>query len=200
MNRIANGDYWQELLHKYYCREAFIKDIEVMFSKKYESELRSVFKYVLNIPILTKTTNIPKYRMYYGTDSTDGLFLMVDQMNKTWKNVLKAADHGQQDLFAEEKENAISNSLHVFFQIDLKSEVEKILIGTPYINMRDLFVNIILVAGITYSCSDFRSQIRLLEDANFISIHREEEKTTTGKISKALDFEKRNIFIERKIK
>jgi hypothetical protein len=138
--------------------------------------------------------------MYYGTDSTDGLFLMVDQMNKTWKNVLKAAEYGQQDLFAEEKENAISNSLQVFFQMDFKSEIEKILSVTPYINMRDLFVNIIRVAGITYSCSDFRNEIRSLEDANFISIHREEEKTATGKISKSLDFEKKNVFIERKVK
>jgi three-Cys-motif partner protein len=198
MNNIANGDYWQNLLYKYYRKEALIKDIEVEFSKQYETELRGVFKYVLNIPILTKTTNIPKYRMYYGTDSIDGLFLMVDQMNKTWKNVLKVTERGQQDLFAEEKEKMISSHLKVFFQIDFKSEVERILYITPYINMRDLFVEIVHVAGIAYSCSDFRKEIRMLEDGDFISVYREEEKTTTGKISNALDFEKKNIFIERK--
>jgi three-Cys-motif partner protein len=196
MNNIANGDYWQKLLHSYYGREAFLKDIEKDFSKKYESELKKIFDYVLNIPILTKSTNIPKYRMYYGTNSKDGLFLMVDQMNKTWKNVLQLVNNGQQDLFSKEAETSISNSLQVFSPIDFKLEVSSLLSPPQSLDMKDLFVKIAEKCGITYTCSDFRKEIRKLEQDGFIKIIREFETTSTGKPSIDLGFEKNTIFIE----
>jgi three-Cys-motif partner protein len=196
MNKIANDDYWQSLLKTYYCREASLHDVEIQFAKKYENELKKIFKYVVNIPILTKTQNIPKYRMYYGTNSTDGLFLMVDQMNKTWKNILKSVNNGQQELFAEQVEMSISSALKVFVPIDLKAEIKNMIPPQHPFNMKDLYLKIIERSGITYSTSEYKREIKKLEECDFIKISREREKTSTGKVSNSFDFEKSTIFIE----
>jgi three-Cys-motif partner protein len=197
MNNIANGDYWQRLIHEYYHNQEKLKNIEIVFSQKYENELKKIFKYVVNIPILNKTTNIPKYRMYYGTNSTDGLFLMVDQMNRTWKNILKITSHGQNELFGEKSEVSISKYLKVFFPIDYKEYLDKLFHEKKYIDMRSLYVKIIEISGITYSTSEYRKEIRSLEEKGYIKIQRENERTSTGKLSHALNFEKQDIVIER---
>jgi three-Cys-motif partner protein len=197
MNNIANGDYWQSLISNFYSDRTKLKDIEIEFSNKYEAELKKIFKFVVNIPITHRITNIPKYRMYYGTNSNDGLFLMVDQMNRTWKNILQISSQGQNELFDQKSESSISSSLRVFFPIDFKREIKKIFDVTPSINMRDLYVKIIEISGITYSISEYRNEIKTLEKENFIRILRENKKTVTGKISHSLSFEKENIFIER---
>jgi three-Cys-motif partner protein len=197
MNNIANGDYWQSLIREFYNTQEKLKNIEIVFSQKYENELKRIFKYVVNIPIINKSTNIPKYRMYYGSNSTDGLFLMVDQMNRTWKNLLKIASCGQNELFEEEAEISVSRYLKVFFPIDYKANMNELFNGKNSIDMRSLYVRIIEISGITYSTSEYRKEIRSLEEEGYIKIHRKNERTTTGKLSHALNFEKQDIFIER---
>jgi three-Cys-motif partner protein len=197
MNNIANGDYWQGLIREFYNNQEKLKNIEIAFSQKYESELKKIFKYVVNIPVINKTTSIPKYRMYYGSNSTDGLFLMVDQMNRTWKNILKIASHGQNELFNEESEVSVSKYLKVFFPIDYKASMDKLFNEKNSIDMRSLYVRIIEISGITYSTSEYRKEIRTLEEEGYIKIQRENARTTTGKLSRALNFEKQDIFIER---
>ena len=197
MNNIANGDYWQELVRIHYDNNEKIKNLEKSFSKRYEGELKKVFKFVINIPINNKITNIPKYRIYYGTNSIDGLFLMVDQMNRTWKSILHLTSQGQGELFGDKEETSISRSLRVFFQIDFKSELNRLFSTKHSVNMCDFYVDVIERTGITYSRSEYRNEIRTLEKENFIKIYRKNEKTSTGKLSHALDFEKQDIFFER---
>jgi three-Cys-motif partner protein len=197
MNNVANGDYWQRFIHEFYNNQEKLKNVEIAFSQKYESELKKIFRYVVNIPVINKTTNIPKYRMYYGSNSTDGLFLMVDQMNRTWKNILKIASRGQNELFDEKSEAGVSKHLKVFFPIDYKANIDKLFAEKNSTDMRSLYVRIIELSGITYSIGDYKKEIRMLEEKGCIKIQREKERTATGKLSHALNFEKQNIFIER---
>jgi hypothetical protein len=53
------------------------------------------------------------------------------------------------------------------------------------------------MSGITYSTGEYRKEIKSLEEEGYIKIQRENERTTTGKLSRALNFEKQDIFIER---
>jgi hypothetical protein len=53
------------------------------------------------------------------------------------------------------------------------------------------------MSGITYSNSEYRKEIRTLEKDGYIKIKRENERTSMGKLSDALNFEKQDIFIER---
>jgi hypothetical protein len=122
---------------------------------------------------------------------------MVDQMNKTWKNILHLTSKGQGELFDEKTETSISSSLQVFFPINFKDELKNQFVMKSSINMCDFYVDIIQRTGITYSRSEYRNEIRALENEKFINIYREHEKTNTGKISHSLDFEKQDIFIKR---
>jgi three-Cys-motif partner protein len=197
MNNIANGDYWQSLIRNHYDNYEKMKDFEIAFSQKYKNELKNLFRFVINIPIKNKITNIPKYRIYYGTNSIDGLFLMVDQMNRTWKNILSLTSHGQGELFGEKTKTSISSSLQVFTPVDFKSELNNLFTAKHSVNIRDFYIDVIERTGITYSRSEYRQEIKTLEKEKFIKIRRENEKTATGRPSHALDFEKQDIFIER---
>jgi len=196
MNNIANGNYWQEMIKTHYDQNKKFIDIEMDFSKEYENELKKLFRFVINIPIKNKITNIPKYRIFYGTNSIAGLFLMVDQMNRTWKNILHITSKGQGELFSEKTESSISHSLQVFFPIDFKSELHTLLSKNNSINMRDFYIGIIQKTGITYSSSEYRKIIKDLEKEKIIKINRKNKTTETGKESTAFDFEKQDIFIE----
>ena len=89
MNIIAGGDYWIDILSKYNSGENDMFKTEELFVSEYTNKLKQIFKYVVSIPIKLKITNLPKYRMIFGTNHTDGLILMAGNMNKKWKQILE---------------------------------------------------------------------------------------------------------------
>jgi len=198
MNSVANGDYWQRLVNSYYHKEMDLKKAEISFAESYSSELQKVFKYVINVPIKDKVTNIPKYRMFYGTNSSAGLFLMVDQMHKAWDKVLHSCANCQCDLFEDKSEYSISSSLKVFTPISIENELLQLLKKNESISMKEYFIEIINKCGITYSCGEYRTEIGKLEQAGKITVCRSKPLTDNGRPSKALDFEKQEILIKRK--
>lgn len=78
LNSIANGEYWQDILAKYHLGEYNMFKAEELFVSEYIKRLKNekVFKYTVNIPVKLNTTNIPKYRLIFGTNHYEGLFLM----------------------------------------------------------------------------------------------------------------------------
>lgn len=197
MNAIANGDYWQKII-KDCSKSGSYKIAESLFAEQYKKELEKVFKYVVNVPIKEKASHIPKYRMYFGTDSDDGLILMADQMNKAWNEILKLDTKFQGDLFSQSGEFSIGCTLEVFEKRDVAKELIEFLNINNRTNAKAYYVDLIRRTGITYSPSTFREILHDLEDKKNIVIHRKEEITKTGKKSTAINFEKKEIFLERK--
>lgn len=99
LNKIAGGDYWQSILDKYNSGVITMNKAEELFAFKYLEKLKKVFKYVVNIPIKEKAKNIAKYRLIFGSNHEDALILMVDQMNRTWKQFIKNENDGQSSIF-----------------------------------------------------------------------------------------------------
>ena len=195
MDNVANGDYWRNLVVKHYAERVDLKIIETEFAEKYTKELNKIFKHVIQIPIKDKVTNFPKYRMFYGSNSDHGLFLMVDEMHKAWSKILETSRKGQGELFEEKSEAGISSNLKVFTNYNIEVELPKLLEEINRIEMREYFVKVINESGITYSISEFRGSINRLENAKKINVIRENKITGNGKESHALDFEKQKIIL-----
>ena len=61
---------------------------EEKFINRYIEQMKKLFKYLVSIPIKLKTKNIPKYRLIFCTNHEDGLILMANSMDRTWKKIL----------------------------------------------------------------------------------------------------------------
>lgn len=197
MNSIANGDYWRKLIEKHYTEGIDLKIIETEFAEMYKKELKTIFKHVIQIPIKDKVTNRPKYRMFYGSNSDHGLFLMVDEMHKAWSEILKIDRKGQGEFFEENSESGVSRNLKVFVEYNIEGELLKILEKEKQITMREYFVRVINASGITFSISEYRAIIKILEDSKIIEVIRENKMTITGRESHAFDFEKQKIVLKK---
>ena len=99
MNEIANGDYWQTIIIDYKMGKIKMFQAEEKFANDYVKQLSGLFKYISHIPIKLKSKNIPKYRLIFGTNYKEGIFLMVDEMNKIWKEMLRSERNMQEVLF-----------------------------------------------------------------------------------------------------
>ena len=82
LNRIAGGDYWQEIVDKYKTNAIDISAAEKQFAEEYKMVLRKKFRYVLDMPIRLHAANKPKYRMVYATNHPDGCVLMADNISR----------------------------------------------------------------------------------------------------------------------
>ena len=63
--------------------------------------------------------------------------------------------------------------------------------------MREYFVRVINASGITFSISEYRAIIKILEDSKIIEVVRENKVTITGRESHAFDFEKQKIVLKK---
>lgn len=195
MNKIANGEYWQDILRD--CKNHKIKTYraEELFIEKYVEQLEILFEYVVNIPIKIKTKNIPKYRMIFCTNSYDGLFLMNDFMHKKWKEILEKERRGQQ----------------VFFEFDFPgffnhdhSNIKECAIGIlkkekKPILLKELYVQLIKKYGISFLISDYRDIIKEMRKSK-IEIIYSPKRTPTGKIPTLLDYNNRRYKISLGLK
>jgi len=83
MNAIASGAYWQDILKKYNAGQITMQDTEKHFVEEYQKQLGKVFQYVVNIPVKKKRNNLPKYRLFFGTNHPDGLLLWRRRSSRT---------------------------------------------------------------------------------------------------------------------
>ncbi|MFO7871429.1 MAG: three-Cys-motif partner protein TcmP [Kiritimatiellia bacterium] len=99
LDEIAGGDFWQAIIDQYYARNTTFREAEARFSAGYCERLKGVFAYSLSMPIKTKISNIPKYRIVYGTNHPHGLILMSDNMFRRWQEFKECDRKGQMVLF-----------------------------------------------------------------------------------------------------
>jgi hypothetical protein len=187
MNRVANGDYWLNILYEYNDGGISFSDAEEFFVACYTEELKRLFDHVVNIPIKLKIKNIPKYRMIFCTNHADGLILMADEMNKVWKNIVEQERCGQGVLFEFDFPCAMKdgNSLENIMLEIIGSDRH---IG---ISLKQLLIQLIKHYGISYSIKDYTEQVIEMEKQN--RILRIPEYTTTGKITTSMNYKKYTI-------
>ena len=186
MNIIAGGDYWIDILSKYNSGENDMFKTEELFVNEYTNKLKQIFKYVVSIPIKLKITNLPKYRMIFGTNHKDGLILMAGNMNKKWKQILESDRKGQLVFFDEFSDESIIG------KINLEEGIVDLLKQTGEIELQQLIVNLIERYGISFSESEYKKKIKELE-GKIVSISREPSTTPTGRKAIALNYKKYKI-------
>lgn len=105
LDRVAGGHYWVDIVEAYKDQRMTIYEAEAAFAEQYCNNLRSIFRYVLNMPIKTKANNLPKYRMIHATNHIDGCLLMVDNMYNRLELLKSIQENGQISLFKVDLNN-----------------------------------------------------------------------------------------------
>ena len=191
MNAIANGSYWQELLAEYSKGAISMTAAERNFSEAYINEMKTIFRYVVNIPIKAKRSHLPKYRLIFGTNSEDGLLLVADKMSRTWTDFVERERKGQQLLFDEiDFPDATSIGLAK------PEEVIWDLLSTSN-DLKVLLVKLIEKYGICYSESKLKEYCKKMEKDGEIVVTRHPSRTPTGKVSSSWEYKKYKIVVRR---
>ncbi len=194
MNGIAAGDYWQDILTKKNNGEISMFQAEEYFMKEYSEKIQEIYKYTVNIPIRKKTEQLPKYRLLFGTNHTDGLFLMVEQMNKAWKEILNNARGGMKILFDE----FLFPDMTVVSNFDVEADIFNYLSAAGEILYEDLLVTLIEKYGISYYEKEYREKIKGFEKDNKLLVRRQPPLTPKGKPARSWDYKKFKIYLRLK--
>lgn len=190
MNCIANGEYWQHIIEQYRNREITMHQAEEFFTQEYKKRICGIFRFVIDIPIKTRTRNIPKYRLIFATNKDDGLILMADNMCKRWKDIKEQEVHGQISIFEYMPEVDTLDS------IDLKSGILNTIKkhGKPIL-LKELIVELIERYGISFTEKELKGAIRAM-DGSQIDITWDPEKTRTGRKITSMDYDLYKITVE----
>lgn len=189
LDEIAGGDYWRDIIARYYSGKIDMSQAEEEFVSEYCARLRKIFKYVVNIPIKTKLGNIPKYRIVFGTDHEDGLLLMVDNMNKRWVAFREEASNNQSYLFEMDFPDPSK-------QFDCWRVEEKIAsLLDSEIELKDLLVELVKHFDISFSTGDYKTKLKGME-GNQIVVKRDPAFTTTGKARSSWDHMSKDFSIK----
>ena len=180
LDEIAGGSYWREIISRYNIHQKMQK-AEEEFIDKYCERLRTVFSYVVNIPIKAKLKHIPKYRIVFGTDHEDALLLMVDNMNRRWAKFREEARNNQCALFEIDFPNPSKQGACR----DVEKEIVSLI--NPEIELKDLLVKLAQKFGINFSTTDYKDCLKSMV-GNQIEITRNPPLTpATGKPSSSWD-------------
>lgn len=192
MNRVANGDYWQDILHEYYkdkqnnIKSNLFLEAENKFMKEYCNQLRKIFKYVINIPIKIKTGNISKYHMVFTTNNHHGYIEMAHNMYKRWENICEKERGGQISLFDYEKINIDGGFLSENIRVNLLKYITKS--PRPYY---EILCEYIKNNGIFFNLSKINTEMKIMENENIVQITRFPSITRTGKKAAWIDYRRR---------
>jgi three-Cys-motif partner protein len=191
MNRIAGGDYWGDIIRDFKGDKISANMAENDLATKYMDELGRRFRHVVNIPIKVTTDSIPKYRLFFGTNSHHGLFLMVDEMNKIWKRIIDKSRDGQGHLF-----NYDFPDMALLKGFSLEGDI------TEYIarhggkaSALEVTTGLIEKYGITFSVGDYTRKYKEMDGKSLI-ITRFPPLTPTGRKSTSMDWDANRIELE----
>lgn len=187
MIKIANGNYWIEIVKKYHegCYDIF--EAERIFLEKYIKELKNVFTYVYCIPIKKSKSNLSKYQMIFATNHKDGAMLMADIMIKCNNEIQTEINKGQVWLF--DYNYSLNN---------IEKNLLDVLDNNNLINLKDLYDIVYNKYGFLYLTSDINNCLKRLESEGRVEINRYPSKTKNGKITKSMDVKNHTIKIKRK--
>lgn len=173
LNKIAGGDYWQEIIDKYGRGKIDCYDAEKEFSRLYKERLRQDYTYVLDMPIRLKPGQHPKYRMVHATNHPDGCILMADNIAKrTDRLVIEIQSEGQMSLMPQTAENEmVSDGM-------LMEKVEELLENTTsYTRLNQFLANFYNQYGVLCNLSRLSSGrggsiLKTLEKSRRIEVQR----------------------------
>ena len=189
MNRIANGDYWKDIVERFRGEKGGMIKAEELFVDEYVKRFKHLFSLTVNIPVRFKTWNIPKYRLIFGTNNADGLILMTNNMNKKWTSIFNDYEGKQALLFAE-----------ISKEEDLRDSILKLLPANgSSLRLEKILVLLIEKHGISYSEKEYKDVIRKMAGKE-ITIKRDPEHTPTGKKATSLDQGEYKIYVWKNIK
>lgn len=181
LNRIAGGDYWQEIIDEYGRGNIDCYDAEKEFSLLYKKRLRQNYAYVLDMPIRLKSGQHPKYRMVHATNHPDGCILMADNIAKrTDRLVIEIQSEGQMSLIPQNAENEmVSDEM-------LVDKMETLLVGmTSYTRLNQLLADFYNQYGVLCDLSRLSSGrsgsvLKTLENNRYIEVQRTPPFTERG--------------------
>ena len=186
MNKIANGNYWIEIVKNYNSGQYDIFEAEKNFLNKYIQELKKVFKYVYVIPIKKSKSRLSKYQMIFATNHIDGAILMAEQMIKCNNTMQNDINKGQMWFFD--------------YNYNLRNISDDIynVITNEFVDIKILYDRIYTNCGFLYLLKDINKALRDLEQQNKIIIYRYPSTTSKGKPTKSMDIKNHTIKIKRK--
>lgn len=186
LDKIAGGNYWQEIISKYSTGSINCKEAEKLFSQRYKKHLKKYYKYVLDMPIRLKKGQHPKYRMVYATNHPDGCTIMADNMaRRTDHLVTDIQSGGQLCLLSQTAENEIvSDDMLMKYVKTLVDEVAE----NP-IHLTEFLANFYNKYGVLceirrLSSGRSGSILKTLEKNGYIDVCRKPQITIKGKHSK----------------
>ena len=186
MNRIANGDYWQDILAEKNAGKIDIYQAEKLFLDQYIKELEKIFNYVCRIPIRNSKSQLSKYQMVFATNNKHGILLMADNMIGCNNQMTVNINHGQPCLFDYE-----------FRVMDCKEFIAEEL-PDNFIELKDFYSYLYKKKGFQYLTKDMNNAVKKLEAEGRLEIIRYPSHTPTGRPSQSMDFYKNTIKIKRK--
>lgn len=189
MNRIANGDYWQEYILMVKDKIYTAKDVEPMFVKDYMETLGEDFEFIFQFAIKTGEGNVPKYRMIFATNHIQGALYMSETMIKCNNDMMIENRGNQFSMFDYEFSK---NSCHddLWELLKKASEDEKI------IDAKDVCLLMYIYYGPKYLHADIRTALKELESEGKVVLHRKPNLTKNGKPTKFFDFINNTIMVE----
>jgi hypothetical protein len=195
MNKIANGKYWQDIIRDKNADKISMHEAEDRFVTEYILKLKDIYEHVINIPIKEKSSHLPKYRLIFGSNHSDGIKLMIDEMNRGWGTIIENSKENIFDLFEEPN---YYTSIHY----NLEEEVLKL--AEEEIHLKELLLKLINIFGIAYRYSNYTDELSrlskvpssLFDDSQQKIIVERRYKTKTGKEASDWNWDK-EIYIKR---
>lgn len=188
MIKIANGNYWIDIVKGYNDGKYDIFVAEELFLNLYIQELKKVFNYVYYIPIKKSKSKLAKYQMIFATNHRDGAMLMADNMIKCNNEMQLQINNGQGWLFD-----------YNYNLNNIESDVLNILDSVP-INLKDFYHKVYNSYGFLYLTSDINNKLKELESKDEVIIDRYPPTTKNGKKTTSMDLSKHTIKVRRKSK
>ncbi|MHB8280344.1 MAG: hypothetical protein ACYDIA_22235 [Candidatus Humimicrobiaceae bacterium] len=184
MDKIANGNYWREIILNYRNGLIDFWQAEKYLSDQYGEKYNKIFKHMVNIPIYDSKTKQLKYRLYFGTNHGDGILLMCDIMNRISKIIFEEIQKGQLALFEYSLASPVPKN-----EEEIENFILNILKNAKHlIPIKNLGVNLIKNFDIKYSYTEYYKVLKRLENSGKIKCIRDPEYTKLGKISTFMDF------------
>lgn len=181
INQILGGDTWKKVVMEMKGGEIDGFEAEVRFAHEYSSNLRKLFKYVLNMPIRVKKGARPKYRMIYVTNHPDGCKLMNDNMCTRWQALEERKSYGQYSLFQTDVEENVIDGTALYELLDSKLKNQK-----EYVHLSVFLAELFVDIGIKYKSNEVCNQLKELEHNGKIEVRR--NPAYTVKLHKKSDF------------
>lgn len=191
LNKIAGGDYWQEIIAAYKKKEIDGYEAETKFAVKYCMRLRANYTYVLNMPLRIKKGQRPKYRLIHATNHRDGCLLMVDNIRARWELLQTIQTNKQLPLYPETLDNEIINDCDI-----RKLTIEHFSEYTNWNSLHDVLASYFTKYGPICGTKVVKNIIKQLEDGGKLSIIRNPDVTDKGKPSRFMSEDsKQTVFV-----